>query len=336
MSILLTGAFGNIGMHTLEELLRRGARVRCFDVRTKTHEALARRYGGRVEVRWGDLRRTEDVQAAVEGQDAVIHLGFVIPRLSDTGMNSEDHPDWARAINVGGTLNLLGAMREQTPAPRLIFASSLHVFGPTQDRQPPRRVTDPVQPTENYALHKIACEEMIKASGLDWAILRLAAAMPARLILDTGLFEVPLANRIEFVHGRDVAVAMANALETPAAWGKTWLIGGGPACQVYYRDLATMVLEAVGVGMLPEAAFSPHPFAVDWLDTNESQRVLRFQSRTLTDYVQDVRSVLGPLRLFIPALRPILRPWLLNQSPYWRAAKRKLQPARRATAPAAP
>lgn len=334
MKVLLTGAFGNIGLHALAELLRRGVQVRCFDVRTKAHEAAARKYAGRVEVQWGDLRRAEDVQAAVQGQEAVVHLAFVIPRLSDTGVNSEERPDWSRDINVGGTFNLLAAMKAQTPAPRLIFASSLHVFGLTQDRLPPRLVTDPVQPTENYALHKIACEEMIKATGLNWAILRLAAAMPTRLILDLGLFEVPLGNRIEFVHGRDVAMAIANALETPEVWGKTWLIGGGPACQLYYRDLAEMVLDAVGVGMLPSAAFSQQPFAVDWLDTNESQRVLHFQSHTLSDYTRDVRRKLGVLRVFIPIIRPILRQWLLNQSPYWRAERRRRRPARGATAPA--
>lgn len=327
MKILLTGPFGNIGQHVLAELAQRGHDLRCFDLPSKQNVRAARRWQRRygIEVMWGDLRDPADVQAAVHDRAAVIHLAFVIPKLSVTGVGSEDRPDWARDINVGGMLNLLGALRALHPAPRLLFASSLHVFGPTQHQPPPRRVSDPVHPIEHYALHKVACEEMVKASGLEWVIFRLAASMPIRLILDTGLFDVPLANRIEYVHGKDVARAIANALERPVAWGQTWLIGGGPACQLYYRDLAAQVLAAFGVGMLPDQAFSTTQFATDWLDTSESQRVLEFQQHTLADYTEDVRRTLGLRRPLIRAVSPLVRAWLLRQSPYNRRALEKPQ-----------
>lgn len=327
MRILLTGAFGNLGAKTLAELVDRGHRVRCFDTPSKMNLRVAREFGDRIEVRWGDIRHTDEVQAAVAEQDAVIHLAFVVPRLSVTGVNCEDRPDWAREVNVGGTLTLLAAMRACPQPPRLIFASSLHVYGRTQHLPPPRTVADLVQPVENYALHKVTCEEMVKASGLEWSILRLGAAMPIRLILDPGIFDVPLDNRIEFVHGRDVASAMANTVTSSQALGRTWLIGGGPRCQHTYREIAARVLEAVGIGMLPEDAFSRTPFSTDWLDTAESQRLLRFQQRTLQDYVDDLRRMLGARRYAAAALRPILRRRLLKLSPHYGAiAQRSIDP----------
>ena len=111
MNILLTGAFGNVGQSTLEELLKQGHHVRCFDVKTRANEKTARRFRGQIEVVWGDLRRPTDVAAAVRDQDAVIHLAFIIPKLSATGFESEDHPDWAREINVGGTRILIEAVK---------------------------------------------------------------------------------------------------------------------------------------------------------------------------------------------------------------------------------
>jgi nucleoside-diphosphate-sugar epimerase len=315
VKVLLTGAFGNIGLHTLKELLAQGHTVRCFDVASKGNRRRARQVSGRFEVTWGDLRRPEEVATAVRGQDAIVHLAFIIPKLSMTGVGSEDRPDFAREINVGGTLNLLAAAKASPRSPRFVFASSLHVYGRTQHLPPPRRVADPIQPVEHYAWHKATCEEMVKGSGLRWAILRLAASMPIRLIVDAGVFDVPLDNRIEYVHGRDVALAMANPLRTEEAWGRTWLIGGGPACQFLYRDLATQVLDAFGVGMLPDWAFRSEPFAVDWLDTTESQQVLRFQRHTLDDYVADVRAALGPKRQAVHALRPLIRRHLLRLSP---------------------
>jgi len=111
MKVLLTGAFGNIGKSTLEELVRQGHIVRCFDLKTRSNEKAARRYRDRIQVVWGDLRRRADVAAAVRDQEVVIHLAFIIPKLSTTGFESEEHPDWAREINVGGTQNLIEAMK---------------------------------------------------------------------------------------------------------------------------------------------------------------------------------------------------------------------------------
>ena len=321
MRVLVTGAFGNIGRSTLDELIKKGHHVRCFDVRTRANERAARKYKRHVEVLWGDLRRTDDVAAAVVDQEAVIHLAFIIPKLSVTGFESEDHPEWAREINVGGTQNLIEAMEAQPRPPKLLFASSYHIYGLTQDQPPPRTVSDPVQPVEHYARHKIEAEEIVRSLGLEWAILRLAAALPIALRLDPGMFDVPLDNRMEYVHTRDVGLAFANAVSSPDIWGKTLLIGGGPRCQYVYSQITQKVLEGMGVGMLPEEAFGSTPFATDWLDTTESQRLLRYQRHTLDDYVQDIRAQSGYKRVVIRLSRPLVRYLLLGQSTYYRGGR---------------
>ncbi|HJW89597.1 MAG TPA: NAD(P)-dependent oxidoreductase [Anaerolineales bacterium] len=317
MQILLTGAFGNLGVSTLEELLNRGHQVRAFDIMTRTNLHSARRYQDRLEVCWGDLRDPASLFAAVQDQQAVIHLGYVIPRLSATGVNSEDRPEWAREINVGGTRNLLDAMLAQPEPPRLIFGSSLHVFGRTQADLPPRRVSDPLQPVEHYAQHKVETERMIRNSRLVWSIFRFGAALPIRLILDPGMFEVPLDNRIEFVHSRDVALAIANALEGADVWGKTLLIGGGKPCQLTYREMMESVLGVAGLGKFPDQAFTSVPYSTDWLDTAESQRLLNYQTRTLADYLKEMKARLSYRRGLVLILRPFIRRWLLRRSPYY-------------------
>ena len=275
MNVLLTGAFGNVGKSALEELLRQGHTVRCFDLKTKANERAARQFRGRIELVWGDLRCPEDVAVAVRDQDVVVHLAFIIPKMSATGIESEARPDWAREINVGGTRNLLDAMQALPRPPKLIFASSYHVFGRTQDQPPPRTVLDPVRPIEHYAHHKVACEHMVRASGLDWVIFRLAATLPLAIQLDPGMFDVPLENRMEFVYTRDVGLAIANGVGSEDVWGRVLLIGGGARCQYTYREIVRRILEAMGVGMLPEQAFGSVPFCTDWLDTSESHRLLR-------------------------------------------------------------
>lgn len=323
MDVLLTGAFGNIGMSTLAALLERGHRVRCFDLDTPANREAAGRFAGQIEVQWGDMRNATDVATAVAGQDVVVHLAFIIPKLSATGVESEQQPDLAWQVNVGGTHNLIDAMRTQETPPKLVFSSSYHVFGVTQHQAPPRTADDPVDPIEHYSRHKVACEWMVKASGLFWTILRFSATLPLSLTLDPYMFHIPLDNRMEFTHTRDVGVAVANAVTSEEVWGQTLLIGGGPACQLTYGEIVGQVLNALGVGMLPERAFGDQYFPTDWVDSSESQRLLQYQQRTFDDYVADMVALAGKRRFWLRLVRPFARLWLLRKSPFWRKRRQK-------------
>src|ERR1700736_446111 len=122
MKILLTGAFGNLGRSTLDELLRQGHSVRCFVSRRKAHLRTARSYAGKIELIRGDIRQPADLFEAVQDQDIIIHLAYMLPPYS------EERPDLSHAINIGGTRNLLAAARSLPRPPRFLFSSSFDVF----------------------------------------------------------------------------------------------------------------------------------------------------------------------------------------------------------------
>src|SRR5438132_5614008 len=61
MRILLTGAFGNIGMSTLQEILRQGHQVLFFVPRHKANERTARRFAGKIELIQCEIRGPADV-----------------------------------------------------------------------------------------------------------------------------------------------------------------------------------------------------------------------------------------------------------------------------------
>lgn len=315
MKILVTGAFGNLGTATLEELVARGHQVRAFDRPSWRTRRLARSFQDRIEVFWGDIRSSRDVRRAVKGQDRVVHLAFIIPAISATGISSEIWPRRARKVNVEGTANLIRCLEDVPSPPALLFASSLHVYGPTMDQPPPRTVEDPVNPVDHYARHKVECEEMLRRASFSWSIFRLAAALPLRL--SQAIYHVPLENRIEIVHRRDVAVAMANGLESDAVWGRTWLIGGGPKCHHIYGELLERALTSLGIRMVPRAALSSRPYSTDWLDTVESQTLLDYQRRTYEEHLSDLRQVIGWREPLIRAFAPLARLWLIVRSPYW-------------------
>jgi UDP-glucose 4-epimerase len=301
--------------------LERGHQVRCFDVPTRVNHKKSATLSDSAEILWGDLRNPKDLVEAVAGIDTVIHLAFVIPKLSATGIGCEDQPDWAREVNVGGTRNLLRAMGAQKHPARIIFSSSLHIYGITRFQRPPRLVSDPLKPMEYYARHKVECEQLVRDSVFTWAIFRFAAALPFSLKLDPAMFEIRLDNRMEYVHNRDVGLALANAVTNSEIWGKILHIGGGRRCQYTYRQIVEKVMDGVGVGMLPDEAFSSRPFSTDWIDTQESQRLLQFQRYTLDDYVQEFSAKLGIRRFLVRIFRPLVRQVLLARSPYYRVRR---------------
>jgi UDP-glucose 4-epimerase len=193
------------------------------------------------------------------------------------------------------------------------------VFGKTTHLKPPRTLSDPVMPTDNYSHHKVACEQLIKVSGVDWAILRLGAVLTVSLCeINPLLFSVPPDNRIELIHAHDAGIAMANAAIDKKIKNKTLLIGGGKKCQMYQGDFVGRVLETIGIGMLPGKAFSSEPFYLDWVDTSESQKLLNYQHRNLDDFLDEVKRYLGVKRYFVRMLKPFIRYWLLSKSPYFR------------------
>jgi len=173
MKVLLTGAFGNFGTTTLHSLLKQGHDVRCFDLETEANQKTAEKFENRIETIWGDVRNPDDLARAVPEMEVVIHLAFIVDML-----RSDQQPEWAWEINVGGTKNLLDAMKDQSEPGKIIFASSINVFGHTQHLEPPRTLSDPVQPTSTYTHHKVECEELVKKSGLDWSVLRIAFSPP--------------------------------------------------------------------------------------------------------------------------------------------------------------
>ncbi|MFN8527767.1 MAG: NAD-dependent epimerase/dehydratase family protein [Anaerolineae bacterium] len=314
MNILITGAFGNVGTSLLHELLpRRQHTIRCFDLHTPVTERHARRYGDQIDIVWGDIRNPDDVNRAVKDQDVIIHLIAIIPPGSD-----RDH-DRTRAVNVGGTQNILNAMQASDRPTRLIYGSSLALFGRTQHLPPPRTIHDPIQTTDVYTETKAECERIIQASGVRWSILRFGAVMPIDALknIDPLMFEVPLTDRMEFVHTFDVGLALANAIDTDAIDGKILLIGGGTRCQITMREITSGPLEALGIRMLPDSAYGTTPYHTDWLDTTESEALLHYQRFTADDYVRDVVTAMGWKKHAIRLLAPVIRRYMLSKSPYY-------------------
>jgi nucleoside-diphosphate-sugar epimerase len=323
MKVLLTGALGNVGLNTVHALLAEGHDVVAFELESPRARKLAARFDERVHVAWGDITDPASLRTALDGVDAVVHLAAIV--------NPERAPDLARRVNVDATSSLIAQMQASPTARRLVFASSVGVFGDVQYREPPLRVDTPVSPTNEYGRHKVACEEAIRQSGLQWSILRLVGVPPIRL---TGyasasdpriLFGFSRDARFEFIHPADAATAFARAVACEEAIGKILNIGGGEKCRMTHHAFCNDLMNAIGIGALPAEAFvrtDVRRFFGDWLDTEESQRLLQYQKRGLSELKADLRKDLGAIVPLIRLLRPVITWFIVRSSPYLKENRR--------------
>jgi CDP-paratose 2-epimerase len=132
-TVLITGGAGFIGSNLADRLAAEGHRVIVYDALTRPGvEAnlawLQERHGERIEAVIGDIRDGERLGASVAGADAVFHLAAQVAVTTSLVSPMEDF-----TVNLGGTLNLLEALRRRGGAVPLLFASTNKVYGNLPD-----------------------------------------------------------------------------------------------------------------------------------------------------------------------------------------------------------
>jgi nucleoside-diphosphate-sugar epimerase len=329
MNILVTGAFGNVGRSTVAACLAEGDRITVLEADTRRTRRLAPRLlrawaalGERPRLILGDVRDPETERRAVAGQDAILHLAALIPPAADR------FPELARSVNVGGTARLLAAMRAVaeagSPPPRLVFASSVAAYG-DRIRDYWIRTGDPLDPGagDGYGRSKVEAESLIRASGLPFVVLRLAAIMwRKKLDPDPLLFSMPLDTRLEICHTEDTGRAFASAARQAGILGSTFDIGGGESCRTDYRSFLDRMFTLIGLGGIrafPARAFASSGFHCGWFaDSDEAEARLTFRGKGLEDYYAEVAEETRLLRPLASMVAPLVRLRMLASSPFLR------------------
>ena len=219
MKVLVTGASGLIGRHTVEVLLGEG-----YEVRTFQRNPLLTRAG--LEAIRGDVRT--DVRAlcaAAQGCHAVVHLAG----RGDVAESRRDPLGYAQ-LNATGALHALEAARAAGAS--LVLASSQRVY---PLRPAPCREDDPPAPDSPYGYAKwvaeVWCRMASEQFGVTTRVLRFfsvygpgqqphggsgVVSIFARAALAGEPLVVRSAGRRDFTDARDVARGILCAVETEA------------------------------------------------------------------------------------------------------------------------
>lgn len=168
IKLLITGGAGFIGSNLVEHFLNdeRVAQVRVLDdLSNGYYENIAEfERHPKFEFIEGDICDYDTCLKACEGIDKVSHQAALgsVPRSIENPMRTNE-------VNVGGTVNMLNAAKEQG-VDRIILAFSSSTYG---DHPGLPKVEDKIgRPLSPYAVSKAAIEQYAdvfgKTYGLDW------------------------------------------------------------------------------------------------------------------------------------------------------------------------
>lgn len=172
MRVLVTGAAGQVGGDLVPALLAAGHEVHACDLRVPASKAPA-------NLHWHGLDVTDRAALAAvlrEVQpDLVYHLAAI---LSARG---EKEIELSYRVNQAGTFNLLEECIALRPSPRVVFASTIAVYGPGLAEPVPEDVH--LRPVTLYGITKLLGEMLgeyhHRRFGLDFRCLRLPGLISA-------------------------------------------------------------------------------------------------------------------------------------------------------------
>jgi len=188
VNALVLGANGKLGSHLSQSLASAGFTVRAFD-RFSRPNAFAATPG--IEVFSGDLRDSERVREALEGQDMVFHaLWSTTPATQDNDLQSDVE------LNLLPTVRMLEQCVDAGVNKAFFMSSGGAVYDPAYPT--PHAETSPLKPTSPYGHVKVITEGYFEyfgdRYGIDSTIFRIANlfGFPAAAPVKRGLISVAL------------------------------------------------------------------------------------------------------------------------------------------------
>jgi GDP-4-dehydro-6-deoxy-D-mannose reductase len=247
--VLVTGNSGFTGRHLVDHLCSQPEPpcVIGFDRRESADARLARQFVG-------DLGEIEAVTTALAARrpDTIMHLAGCLPPVADAEL-------WS--TNVGGTFNLLQAMRSARIAPRVLVIGSAAEYGSTGVS----RISEqhPCAPTTVYGRTKLAqtllCQEYSASFALPIVIARpfnlFGPGMPPRTVIGEICAQIAaeptdrvirlgnLASARDFIDVRD-AVAAYWQIAQAGDPGEVYNVCSGEARTI--SELADTLIEVAG------------------------------------------------------------------------------------------
>ncbi len=244
MTIIITGAGGFIGRELVARLLARSDKVVALDqtLASLPDDPNLRKVAG--DIGAAEVR----AEAFAEGCTALVHLATV------PGGAAEADPKASRRINIDAMYDLLDAAKGAPTKPRIVYASSIAVFG---DPLPPQGVDDatPLAPKMVYGGHKAMMETAVSMMHHRGEIEGVSIRLPGILARPKG----PSGMKSAFMSDLFHALRAREAFVCPVSSGATIWAQSVSQCAVnlvHALDMDATLMPVTRVVTLPAQRIS--------------------------------------------------------------------------------
>jgi nucleoside-diphosphate-sugar epimerase len=225
------------------------------------------------------------VSKAAEGISGVLHLAAILPP------NSEKNKEFTFKVNVDGTNNIVEAIKDSSPDATIVFTSSISTYGDTSAEGDPITIEQSQNAIDVYAESKIAGEKLLKESGANFVILRIASIAVPEFLEPPEPWPFTSEQRVEMIHRDDVADAIKNSVDSKDAIGKIFNIAGGDSWRLRGKNYVEDFFQVMGAPV-EMAVYRDSTGWNDWYDTTESQRILSYQNRSYSYYGDQMKEII--------------------------------------------
>ena len=258
---LVTGGAGFVGLHTIDALLKRGAKVRVLDNFMCSRRQMLDPYRNKIELVEGDVRSKSDVKRALRAVDFVFHFAAI-----RSVVKTVENPLVAHEVNASGTLLMLEESL-RAGVRHFIFTSTSAVYGAAL--APRQKESGSLKPMSPYGVAKLAAEHYARyyfeAKKLPTTSVRIFNVYGPRqnpeskysLVVPGVLSKIkkgqaPLIDGSgeqsrDFIYIDDLLLAFFKIIGNPRAFGQAYNLGSGRAASINY--ITTTLLKLTGASL---------------------------------------------------------------------------------------
>ena len=194
----------------------------------------------------------------------------------------------ARSVNVDSTRIIVEAVKLRTPDARLVFSSSVSVYGAPNSNDE-LTTSQAFSPDDNYATTKAESEKVVLESGLDTCVLRISGVSIPVFQEPPGEWPFLPDQRIEFVH-RDDAVNAIVAGVTAKLDDSTRIVNvcGGPSWRMTGAQYVADYFNKIEVDP-DDAIYQASPGHFAWYADEGGNDVLGYQQNPYPEYLDQLQ-----------------------------------------------
>jgi D-erythronate 2-dehydrogenase len=277
MRIIITGGCGFLGRRLAIRLLEQGSAVGPVDelvLFDNAAPALPLPEDRRVMLVTGDIADRDTVARLIaSGTDAVYHLAAVVSAEAET------NTELGHRVNIDGTRAVLDACRALATCPRVVFTSSIAVYG---GELPPEVGDDtPLRPQNSYGVTKAIGELLVndytrkgyidgRALRLPTVVVRPGRPNRAATTFASSIIREPLSGQdaicpvtpetvMSLASPRRIIDGLVHALGIPGealGWNRSLQL---PGFSVSVGEMAASVRRAAGEAAYARIRWQPDP-----------------------------------------------------------------------------